>query len=42
MNGYRKKLKHLTLKKIIEKDYDKVESELEFIKEGKYAIDLDS
>ena len=42
MNGYRKKLKHLTLKKIIEKDYDKVESELEFIKEGKYTIDLDS
>ena len=39
-NGYRRKLRYLTLKKIIENAEGDVEAYLELIKDGEYTIDL--
>ena len=39
-SGYRRKLRCLTLKKIVEDDEGDVEADLELIKDGEYTIDL--
>ena len=39
-SGYRRKLRYLTLKKIVENDEGDVEADLELIADGEYTIDL--